>query len=122
LPPGQTSELLAKLELFARRHRFTFSTDSISSSTGTSTHFSLRRNDLRIEGLNPLQEDTEIRVSPDGQPEAVMRIDEGKFEIGFFSLNSTRHTDAELDALVLDLIATVQTVEGATASERTSSP
>jgi hypothetical protein len=117
LPPEETAQLLLKLELFAQRHGFAFSSDRVSSTTGTSTHFSLRREDIRIEGLNPLKDEFEIRTLPDGTPEASMEIDEGRFEVGFFAV-ATQPPETDLDALVLDFIATVRTVESATATER----
>lgn len=82
-----------------------------------STHFVLLREDVRIDGANVLSENVEIRTLPGGSPEASMAIDEGIFEVGFFA-GRIQPTVAELDDLVSDFIAAVESVEGATATKR----
>lgn len=121
LPPEQTPQLLRKLDWFAGRRDFQFSSDSVTSPSGTSHDFELRREDIWIVGGNPLSEHTEIVRLPDGTPEASMEIDEGTFEVGFFA-GRIQPVDTELDDLVLDFIATVQTVGGVTAAERANGP
>lgn len=117
LPPEQTPALMMTLERFANAHGFAFSSDSVSSQSGTSTHFVLRRNDLRLVGLNPPSDHTEMRTAANGTPEAIARIDEGTFHVGVFAEGNTP-TNANLNEVMSAFVTSVETVDGVSVIEQ----
>jgi hypothetical protein len=123
LPPRQTDELMRRLSAFAHDDGFQMYTRAIPSRIGTRWTFELRREDLWIEGLNPLKDiPSEMPMPASGKPgPPPMEINSGKFVVDFYR-GDVEPTASALNATITAFIASAESVEGVAVTRAEETP